>query len=113
MITDYKTMYEVNYHYTNDRFSHYSVTPITVIREGVLPGCTDVSITAKDSKGETYQGSPDDYYATEESAWAAVKTELAESIADHEKQIAELQIQLTEQREYLASLTHGYCDPMY
>jgi hypothetical protein len=65
-------MYDVNWHYTNDVFSHCSVTPIKVIRESVLPGCTGVSITAKDSNGRKFQGSPDNYYATEEAAWAVV-----------------------------------------
>lgn len=89
-----KTMYEVNWHYTNDVFSHCSVTPIKVIRESVLPGCTGVSITAKDSNGRKFQGSPDNYYATEEAAWAAAKAELAESIEADEKQLAKLQEQL-------------------
>lgn len=100
-----KTMYEVNWHAVNDVFSHCTVTPITVIREGVLPGCTGVSITAKDNAGRKFQGSPDNYYATEEAAWAAVRTELAESAEAHEKQLAELQERLTAQREYLAKLT--------
>lgn len=100
-----KTMYEVNWHYVNDVFSNCTVTPITVLREGVLPGCTGVSITAKDNKGNKFQGSPNDYYATEEAAWAAVKAELAESVEAHEKQLAELQEQLDAQRKYLAKLT--------
>lgn len=103
-----KTMYEVNWHYTNDVFSHCSVTPIKVIRESVLPGCTGVSITAKDSNGRKFQGSPDNYYATEEAAWAAAKAELAESIEADEKQLAKLQEQLFAQHEYLAKLTPTY-----
>ena len=99
-----RTMHEVNWHSVNDVFSHCTVTPITVIREGVLPGCTGVSITAIGSDGHKFQGSPDNYYATEEAAWAAVKVELALTIEAHEKQLAELQAQLTAQREYLAKL---------
>lgn len=100
-----KTMYEVNWHSVGDVFSHCTVTPITVLREGVLPGCTGVSITAKDSQGNKFQGSPDNYYATEEAAWAAVRVELAESVEAHEKQLAELQEQLSAQRGYLEKLT--------
>lgn len=100
-----KTMYEVNWHSVRNVFSHCTITPITVLREGVLPGCTGVSITAKDSRGNKFQGSPDNYYATEEAAWAAVRVELAESVEAHEKQLAELQAQLSAQREYLAKLT--------
>lgn len=56
-----KTMYEINWHYKDNeqtQFSHCTVTPITIVREGVLPGCSAVSITAKGSDGRTFQGSP-------------------------------------------------------
>lgn len=99
-----KTMYEVNWHAVNDVFSHCTVTPIKVTREGVLPGCTRVSITAKDSKGNKFQGSPEDYYATEEEAWAAVKRELTESVERCEKQLVEMQTQLRSLRSYLVSI---------
>ena len=99
-----KIMYEVNWHSVNDVFSHCTVTPITVLREGVLPGCSGVSITAKDSAGRKFHGSPDNYYATEEAAWAAVKAELVESVETHEKQLAELQVQLSTQRGFLEKL---------
>ena len=102
-----KTMYEVNWHAVNDVFSHCTVTPITVIREGVLPGCTGVSITAKDSQGNKFQGSPDNYYATEEAAWSAVRVEITKSIEAHEKQLSEMQAQLKAQRDYLVKLTHN------
>ena len=97
-----KTMYEVNWHAVNDVFSRCTVTPIKVIREGVLPGCTRVSISAKRRNGDTFQGSPYDYYLTEEAAWAAVKRELTKSIASLEMQLVELQAQLQAQRTYLA-----------
>ena len=101
-----KTIYEVNWHYVNDVFSHCTVTPITVIREGVLPGCTGISITAKDSKGHKFLGSPENYYVSEEAAWEAAMVELAKSVEAHEKRLAELQEQLDALRDYLAkSLT--------
>lgn len=100
-----KTMYEVNWHSVNDVFSHCTVTPITVLREGVLPGCTAVSVTATDSQGNEFLGSPNDYYATEGDAWAAVKVELEEGVLAHEEQVAELQKQLNALRDYLAKLT--------
>lgn len=99
-----KTMYEINWHEENGVFSHCTVMPITVIREGVLPGCTGISITAKDGEGRTFLASPDDYYATEEAAWEAVRIDLTRSVEAHEKQMAELQSHLTSQREYLAKL---------
>ena len=100
-----KMMYEVNWHHTNDKFSHCSVIPITVIREGVLPGCTGVSITANDSRGNKFQGSPDNYYNTEAEAWASVKKDLAESVTSYEKQISSMARELATMREYLAKLT--------
>lgn len=45
-----KTMYEINWYYKDNeqtKFSHCTVTPIEVLREGILPGCSAVSITAK------------------------------------------------------------------
>ena len=102
-----KIMYEADWHAENNVFSHCTVTPITVIREGVLPGCTGVSITAKDSRGHTFLGTPDNYHVTEAAAWAAVKVELEESIEAHEKQLAETQKQLNAQRNYLAKLTEN------
>lgn len=80
-----KTMCEVNWHYRDTPegvsvLSHYSVTPIRVIREGVLPGCTGVSITAIDCDGQQFQGSPDGYHETEASAWNEVVTALAAGI---------------------------------
>jgi hypothetical protein len=99
-----KTMYELNWHSVNEVFSECSVTKITVIRESVLPGCTGISITAIDSDGRTFQGPADNYYETESAAWKAAKELLAGSIADHEKQLAEIQTQLFAQREYMTTL---------
>jgi len=95
------TLYEVNWHFIDDAFSHCSVSPITVIRKG----CTGNTIIAIDSKGDKFQGSPDNYYATESDAWLAVKAELLKSIELYEKRLVELQIQLSYQREYLGKLT--------
>jgi hypothetical protein len=99
-----KTMYEINWHSVGEIFSHCTVTPITVIREGVLPGCMGVSITAIASDGHKFIGSPQNYYHTEEAAWAAAKEELAKSIEAHEKELTETHAQLTAQREFLATI---------
>ena len=88
-----KTMYEINWHYKDsgqNQFSHCTVKPITVIRESVLPGCTAVSITAKDSKGRTFQGSPEDYFETEAAAWEEVKQDLLATIVSYDKTVVEL-----------------------
>ena len=88
-----KTLYEINWHYKDsdqNQFSHCTVTPITVIRESVLPGCTAVSITAKDSEGRTFQGSPEGYFETEAAAWAAAKQDLLDTIVSLDKTVMEL-----------------------
>ena len=99
-----KTMYEINWHSVDDKFSHCSVTPITVIREGVLPGCSAVSITAIDNTGHRFQGSPEDYYSTEKEAWEEVKAMLSENIRRSIEKIEELQLDLDVQEMYLDRL---------
>ena len=88
-----KTMYEINWHYKDSeqtQFSHCTVTPITIVREGILPGCTAVSITAKDTNGRTFQGSPRDYFETEAQAWAQARRDLLETIANNDNEVKEL-----------------------
>lgn len=85
-----KTLYEVNWHYKADRFSHCTVTPITVLREGVLPGRTGVSITATNSSGQKFLGTPGDYFSSEEAAWDSIKADLLQTIECNDKRIEEL-----------------------
>lgn len=88
-----KTMYEINWHYRDKEqnvFSHCTVTPITVLRESILPGCMAVSITAKDSQGRTFQGSQRDYYASEAEAWAAAKQDLLDTVENNDAEIKKL-----------------------
>ena len=97
-------MYEVNWHRKNDTFSHCSVSRIIVIREGVLPGCTDVSITAVAEDGSKFQGSPGDYYETRELAWLAVKNDLKESIDAAEIQREKITIEIEHMRAFLKTI---------
>ncbi len=99
-----KTMYELHWHEVNGEFSRFSVTPITVIREGVLPGCTGVSITAVDHRGDTFQGSSLNYFETEGQAWEHGKEGLAMAVRDFEKDVARLQKQINTCRAYLSKL---------
>lgn len=88
-----KTMYEINWHYKDsdqNQFSHCTVTPIEVLREGILPGCSGVSITAKGSDGRTFQGSPRDYFESEAAAWAQVKQDLLDTIQNNDKEVKQL-----------------------
>ena len=80
-----KKMYEVNWHSIGDKFSHCTVTAITVTREGILPGCTGVTITAIDHEGGEFQGSPGNYHNTEAEAWAeAAEVAISETIKGNE-----------------------------
>ena len=102
-----KTMYEINWHYKDSeqtQFSHCTVTPITVIREGILPGCTAVSITAKDSKGHTFLGSPEGYFETEAAAWAEVKQDLLDTIENNDEAVAELKAETHRLFSFLITL---------
>ena len=102
-----KTMHEINWHYKDSeqtQFSHCTVTPITIIREGILPGCTGVSITANDSNGRTFQGSPRDYFETEAAAWDSVRKGLAATADDNEAYVEDLKAEVLAIRAFLATL---------
>ena len=86
-----KTLYEVNWHYDNDTLTRISVSPIKVLREGILPGCSAVSITAVGSDGRQFQGCPRDYFETEDAAWAQTRKELQETLASAEQDVDEAQ----------------------
>lgn len=106
-----KVMYEINYHAEGDTFSHCTVTPITVIREGILPGCTKSSITAVSSDGHKFQGSPENYFNSEEEATEEVKKELALALKAREEDIENLTKEADNIRRYLSSLTEDQNDP--
>lgn len=99
-----KKMYEVNWHSVGDKFSHCTVTAITVTREGILPGCTGVTITATDHEGRKFQGSPGNYHNTEAEAWAEVKVVISETIKANESSIAKLVNETNALREYLTKV---------
>ena len=99
-----KTLYEVHWHSINDEFTHCSITPLTVIREGVLPGCSGVSITAKDASGRVFLGSPRDYFHSEEEAWKAVVEDLESSRSRLMKTAAKIARELEHLDRYLGSL---------
>lgn len=99
-----KTLYEVNWHYNNDTLASISVSPIKVLRESILPGCSAVSITAVGSDGRKFQGCPQDYFETEEAAWAQTKIELQEAITSEEQAIAEAQKRIKSLRGVLSTI---------
>lgn len=98
-------MYVVNFHLVDDEFSHCTVTPITVTRRGVLPGCTGVSISAIDSAGRKFQGSPDNYFASESDAWRHVKESVEEIIASLEEDAQTALDGAERARAFLAEVT--------
>lgn len=97
-----KIMYEVNWHYSGGVFSGYTVTPITITREGVLPNCVGVSITAIDANGRKFQGDPDNYYSSESAANEAAIAQLLEETESDEATIKHLTANVLATRKYLA-----------
>lgn len=84
-----KTLYEVEWIDTPDKLE-IKVWPIKVIREGILPGCMSVSITAIDKNGQKFQDNPGNYYETEQEALKYTKEDLIQSLQnldEDEKQI--------------------------
>lgn len=107
-----KTMFEIKWHWldknkTPSIFSYCSVHPIKVIREGVLPGCSGVTITAIDITGRKFQGNPSNYFKTEKQAWAQVKKELRESVKSLIKQKKEIEKDILAHKRFLAKI----CEP--
>lgn len=102
-----KTLYEVNWHYKDKQqtcFSHCTVTPIEVIREGILPGCTAVSITAVDMHGRKFNGTPNDFFASEQAAWESVRRDLLNTIASNEEELEIIKKEIHAMFKFLISL---------
>jgi len=85
-----KTMYEVVW-ISNEHgvTTHIRVEPITVIREGILPGCSAVTISAIDSSGDKFNGVPQDYFKSEAEAWESARADLNSTIELYEQRVAE------------------------
>lgn len=99
-----RIMYEVHWHSVNGQFTHCSVTPIQILWEGVMPGCSRPSIRAVGADGRPFMGSADEYYNTEAEAWAAARAELADTATDLERTIAERTQELAAIRRSLEAL---------
>lgn len=103
-----KIMYEVNWHYRendNNAFSHCTVTPITVLRQGILPGCSAESITAKDSEGRVFQGTLKDYFVTEDAAWENIRDGLKDTIESNDEAVVRLQKETRAMFMFLMKIT--------
>jgi hypothetical protein len=99
-----KTLYEVNWHSKNDKFTHITVTPITVLWEGIREGCSAPSITANDASNNTFFGSADNFFESEVEAWAHAKQDLAATLSANEQVIRELEAENVTIRDYLSTL---------
>jgi len=99
-----KEMYEVNYHYNGDNsFSCCSISKITVIRQGILPGCSLPSITAIDENWRKFQGSSENYFNTKEEALNSILAFLKESIARKEGKLIKLKNEIKNLQAYKIS----------
>lgn len=108
VLTMSKIMYAVNWHCReNDDnvFSHCTVTPITVLREGILPGCSAESITAKDSEGRVFHGTLNDYFVTEDAAWENISDVLKNAIESNDEAVVRLQEETRSMFIFLMKIT--------
>jgi hypothetical protein len=104
-----KIMYEVNWHYdTEGSFSHCSVTPITVTRESILPGCQAVSISAIGADGHSFNGSPKDYFNSQEAAWCYVREELRKSLENLKIKKEKLELDIQRIEKSLSNISSLY-----
>jgi len=107
-----KIMYEVNWHYMNNGkgFTHCSVTPITVTREDILPGCSAISITAIDHEGREFHGCPENYFNTEQEAWDATKQCLDDKIEQLKTEIKDMQLEVGYMTAFMLQKFFGYIE---
>ena len=99
-----KTVFEVNTHYKNGMFSHCTVTPVVVLREGILPGCSAESFTGIDQNGERFTGSLQDFFASEQDAWIKVRQDTIDGIRASEKRTRKEEKIVAHLKAYLAKL---------
>ncbi len=57
-----------------------SVEPIIVVRRGILPGCSNETITAIDSNARRFTSDPANFHATETEAWDNARAKLISDI---------------------------------
>lgn len=92
-----KIMYETCCHYLNRKFWHYTVNPITVLREGAI-------VFAIDEIGNEFEEPREKLYETEDEAWIAIRGEIKKLIDDRENQVACIEEHIRSLREYLSIL---------
>ena len=98
-----ETMYEVTWVHTGPT-THATVTPITVVRYDVLPGCSTPSITAIDHSGRKFHGSRENYFETKEAAWDSVMQDLRTTIGNYLERAEDLQHRAQAAEAYLNTL---------
>jgi hypothetical protein len=97
-------MYEINQHEFGDLLTHYTVTPIRVIRRGCLPGCSGETIDAIDCNGRKFCGNPAEYFVSEEDAWKKIRLDLMDAIQRQKVYIAKEQARLAAWERVVAAL---------
>ena len=98
-----ETMFEVTWVH-KDGASHATVTPITIIREGIAPGCSAPRITAIDPHGRKFHGSRESYFETKEAAWDSVIKDLTTTVSNYRERASSLQLKAREVEAYLNTL---------
>jgi len=100
-----KTVYDIKWDFDGEgNFVGVDIQPITVIREGVLPGCSGVSITAIGPNGKKFLGNPANYFDTKAAAWAHIKEELIAGVDERREEIKNIQTDIDTIKVFLDRL---------
>ncbi len=86
------------------KIDQYTVTPIRVIRRGILPGCKTETITAVDENGNKFQGDPKNFFTTSSKAWRRVNYNLLTDIVSAEFQIERFEDEVKKLKNVLKNL---------
>jgi Mor family transcriptional regulator len=104
-VYDIKCVYAIKWDFNGeDNFVDVDIQPITVVREGILPGCTGVSITAIGPNGKKFLGNPANYYVTKAEAWAEIKKQLIKAVDERREEIKNLQTDINTMTAFLDRL---------
>lgn len=91
-------MYEINWHHVDDKFSHCTITPITLLADN------GKVIVAMDINGYKFQGTKKNYFNTKKQAEEQIKQYIKQAIDQAEIDIAKAKADLEHLKQYISSL---------
>ena len=97
-----KTLYDIEWLENElDNTLQVKVWPIKVIREGILPGCFGVTITAINKDGLKFHGNPKRYHKTEQEAMDYIKEDIIQSLGNLEEDKKQIEKDIERLTNYL------------